>query len=247
MDNNLGKNMLIAGCTSGIGLEYVLRHGAVRDNQIVMIGRNQEKLEEVQKRLACTSHIICYDFEDIQNISQIFEQIKQWNIQFDSLIYCVGMDDTSPIKVVNETRANNMMNVNALSFLFLCKQFYKKKYSKDGASIVAISSLAAVRAEEGMALYSASKAALNSFIRIMAKEFCRRNIRVNGIMPAGVDTPMAERKGALLDGVSDGSNKGGQPYGLIPTNTIVDQIDFLLGEASAYTTGTILEINAGMI
>ena len=85
-------------------------------------------------------------------------------------------------------------------------------------------------------------------IRIMAKEFLGRGIRVNGILPAGVATQMEEKKGELLDGITgESADDQRQAVGSIPVSNIVSQILFLLSDESRYTTGSLIEINAGMI
>ena len=84
--------------------------------------------------------------------------------------------------------------------------------------------------------YSASKAALNSVVKTMSKEFVGRGIRVNAILPGDVDTPMARAKSVLL-GNDEATIQMDQRLGTIPVEQIVNQIDYLLSEKSAFMTG----------
>lgn len=104
-----------------------------------------------------------------------------------------------------------------------------------------------------MSSYSASKAALNSYVKTMAKEFLRRKIRVNAILPGAVSTPMAREKESLLKHVTS-VGKGevsvsdqAQSLGVIPSGIIASYVEFLLSDQSCYTTGELITIGAGRV
>lgn len=243
-----GKCILITGATSGIG-EACTRLLADTNSTLVIIGRNEEKLKLLESELPGNILPICYDLNDLTNLKSIYDICKKNEIKFDGMVYSAGMDGTWPVKVNSITSMQQMMNVNCFAFVELGKYFYSKRFSNDGASIVAISSLASLTAEMGMISYSASKAALNSAVRTMAKEFVRRKIRVNAILPGGVSSPMATKKGALLVGVSSEeqtiSTKDEQPLGMIPTEIIAEQVRYLLSDRSLFTTGELITISGG--
>ena len=104
--------------------------------------------------------------------------------------------------------------------------------------------------EIGMSSYCASKAALNSYVKTMSKEFIRRRIRVNAVLPAGVSTPMAEKKDSLLAGITDLGTENIpsanlQPLGMIPSDMIASQVQYLLSDNAGYITGELLTVSAG--
>ena len=243
-----GKNILITGATSGIG-EACARLLADNDSTLVIVGRNEEKLKMLEYELPGNILPIRYDLSDLVNLKSIYEICRENEIKLDGMVYSAGMDGTWPVKVNSITAMQQMMNVNCFAFVELGKYFYSKRFSHDGASIVAISSLASLTAEVGMVAYSASKAALNSAVRTMAKEFVRRKIRVNAILPGGVSSPMAVQKGLLLEGVSSESQtiptKNEQPLGMIPTEIIAEQVRYLLSDKALYTTGELITVSGG--
>lgn len=182
----------------------------------------------------------------------VFGACKECKIKLDGMVYSAGMDGTWPIKANNTALMEEMMKVNCFAFVEMARNFYSKRFSSDGASIVAVSSIASLLNDIGMSAYCASKAALNSYVKIMAKEFVRRKIRVNAVLPAGVSTPMAEKKGDLLSGLVVEETGGGndtslnpQPLGMIPAEAIASQIMFLLSDKATYITGELLTIGAG--
>lgn len=247
----MGNNYLIAGATSGIG-EACVHKLADKADGMVLVGRNADKLNALAKQYANKVRIypVAYDLLDLEHIGMIFEVCKTNKMKLNGMVYSAGMDGTWPLKVNNTIQMQQMMTVNCFAFAEMAKNFYSKKNSIDSSSIVAISSIASLTAEVGMSSYSASKAALNSYVKTMAKEFTRRKIRVNAVLPGGVSTPMAEEKEQLLESMvksdkTDREKGNSQPFGMIPRDIIASQVQFLLSDESAYTTGELFTVGAG--
>ena len=245
----MGNNYLIAGATSGIG-EACARLLAQEGHTLLLIGRNKEKLNLLTEQLPGKIIPICYDLNDLNNIKKIYDFCSENQVKLDGLVYSAGVDGTWPVKVNPIASMRQMMDVNCFAFVEMSRIFYSKRYSADGAAIVVLSSIASLTNEIGMMSYSASKAALNSVVKTMSKEFVRRRIRVNAILPGGVCTPMAEKKEALLSGVEDekAENTGQdkiQPLGMIPAEAIAEQVKYLLSDISSYMTGELMVISGG--
>lgn len=244
------KSYLIAGATSGIG-EACANRLAEEDTTLFLLGRNKDKLSALVDELPGRVIPICYDLSDLENIKSIFTVVSDNKKKLDGMVYSAGVDGTWPIKTNRLSAMQEMMNINCFAFVEMGKNFYSRRYSKDNSSIVAISSIASLLNEIGMASYSASKAALNSVVKTMSKEFIRRKIRVNAILPAGVNTKMAEQKAALLQGIENkteggaGSAREPQPLGIIPKEAIAEQAVYLLSCQSRFTTGELMTISAG--
>lgn len=249
----MGKNYLIVGASSGIGEACVHKLSEEAEN-LVVVARNKEKLYALQNKYGHEIGVypVPYDVMDLEQLKTIFQVCKDQKIKLDGMVYSAGMDGTWPIKVNNTVLMQQMMAVNCFAFVELAKTFYSKRYSNDGASLVAISSIASLTPEVGMSSYCASKAALNSYVKTMSKEFVRRKIRVNAILPGGVSTPMAVEKGKLLSvaeavdtNTREDSYSDPQPLGMIPSETIASQVAFLLSDQAAYITGELLTVGAG--
>lgn len=236
-------NYLIVGASSGIG-EACVRLLDEKDSTLFIVARREEKLNEIKRECMGNVIIIPYDLKDIFHVNTIFKSINE---KLDAMIYCAGMDGTWPVKTNNANMMQEMMNVNCFSFVEMAKNFYSVRNSNNGASIVAISSISSRLNDVGMSSYSASKAAMNSYVKTMAKEFLRRKIRVNAILPAGVATAMSESKGVLLNGISavhcDNSVAG---LGMIEPQNIAECVKFLISEQGKHITGELLTIGSGM-
>lgn len=243
----MGKNYIIFGASSGIGKACV-ESLASEENQLVIVARRIDLLKEIADSSLGYVYPVQYDLNDLENIKDVFRICTEHQFKLDGMVYSAGMDGTWPVKVNNIRFMQQMMNINCFAFVEVSKYFYSKRYSNDGASIVAISSIASLTSEIGMVSYSASKAALNSVVKTMSKEFIRRNIRVNAVLPGGVATPMAEEKGQLLSGIAEvqiEDNKNPQKLGMIPASYIANEVRRLLSDESRYTTGEMAVISGG--
>lgn len=253
------KNYMIVGATSGIG-EACAKLLSNSDVRLVVVGRNQEKLEWLKNNLEGEIIPVTYDLADLQGIKEIYSVCRTHSFKLDGMVYSAGMDGTWPVKVNPIAKMRDMMDVNCFAFVELAKQFYSKRNSNDGASVVAISSIASLTMEPGMMAYSTSKAALNAAVKTMAKEFVRRKIRVNAVLPAGVYTPMAEKKGELLAGIrheeedvnpnavalrSTATVGNEQSLGMITAEIVAEEVRFLLSDKARYKTGALEVIGAG--
>lgn len=232
------KTILVTGCTSGIGFA-VSKYLHEQGYGLLLVGRNEEKLKKISEETDSAPYVVC-DLEDDSQIPEIFNYCISNGLKLGGMVHCAGLGMDVPIRVIRENDMKRLMQVHYFAFLELCKLFYNRKISEDSASIIAISSISSITKRKGSTLYSASKNALNTAVQVASKEFIKRSIRVNAILPAYVDTHFIDNIGDLMD-ISKV-----QPMGLIPTIAIAETVGFLLSEKSKYITGALIPVTAGM-
>lgn len=238
-----GKNILITGASQGIGrgvAEYLISLGA----NIIAVARNEEKLQELREIAPSQVYIYPYDLSNVDDIEKIFIFCKNQNLKLDGLVYCAGVSITNPIKSLDVMELQSMYVVNTLAYIQMTKFFILKKYSNDSSSIIGISSAASKLCEKGMANYCTSKAAMNTYTSVLAKEVVKRRIRANTIAPAMVETDMYWGTLATIEGYEEYS-KEQQPFGVIPVEQVAYLVRFLLSEESLYITGACIPVSAG--
>ncbi len=237
-----GKKIMLIGASSGMG-ECMAKYFNDLGASIFLVGRNEERLQDVCSSLKGENDYAVTDLAQIENVKDIFEVSSRLQYKFDGLIFTAGVDYAIPIKVNNPERAQMMMNINANSFLEILKYATKKKNCTEQLSIVAISSIVTTVLNPGSAVYAASKAALETIVKVAAKELLTRKIRVNCISPALTDTPMiAERKKS--GGVYGENGVQLQKLGYIEPIQVAYLTDFLLSDKAKYMTGTVVEMSA---
>ncbi len=232
------KTVLVTGVTSGIGLATA-RYLDECGYRTVLVGRNQEKTISVSNSLKNGTYFIA-DLENTEDIAHIFEFCREEQIKLDGIVHAAGCVINVPARSFKNEDMEQQVRLHYYAFLELCREFYDRKVSNDGASIVAISSLASLTRLKGSLLYAGSKSALNAAISVLAKEYGKRSIRVNGLLPAYVSTRMTEG----LEEIIDVSEK--QPFGMIPPQNIAVLTEILLSDKAKYITGALIPVSGGM-
>ncbi len=237
----MNKTVLITGATSGIG-EDCARYLSCKGYDILIIGRNKEKLDALKAEFKdrCINSFQC-DLTENEAVDAIFSEIKDKKIFLDGLIHCAGIDSfAAPVRMIKNESVEKSFSLHTEVFVKMCKSFYRKEISNEGSSIIAISSLASLMCQRNSLDYSVSKAALNAAVKVISKEFIKRGIRVNAILPANVDTPMCDNLKKM------GNIEDIQPMGFIEPRYVSFMVEYLLSDKSKYMTGELIPISAGM-
>lgn len=232
------KWILLTGASSGIGRTTAKLLDST-GYRLVLVARRQECLVSLQKELTNPSLVYPFDLQALERIEEIFKACQEKQIKLDGLVHCAGMGTNIPIKSNSIEQMTGMMQTNYFSFMELGKYFSMRKYSSESSAIVAVSSISSLACYPGSAAYAASKSAINAAVRVMSKEFMRRKIRVNAILPAYVDAPLGPPKG-------DASYIAQQPLGIIEPAYIAYMVEYLLSERAKYITGTLIPISGGL-
>lgn len=238
------KTVLVTGATSGIGWAVAGRL-ATEGAKIVAVGRNKEKLAELEQKFPDRIYPYAYDLLDLEHIQEIFVFCREKGFKLDGLVHCAGIAINSVIRANDIEEMEETMRINCFAFMELGKYFSMKKYSHDGAALVAISSVEAFKNEKGLSQYAASKAALNSVVKTMSKEFMRRKIRVNAILPANVKTPMMMNIARQIENYLEMAEEW-QPMGLIEPEYIAYLAEYLLSDCARYMTGELVVMSGGL-
>ena len=223
-------NNLVIGASSGIGEAVVKKLGGVA------VARREERLKQFEK-------YELFDVSNLQEIEKFVKRVAKDYGKFDNLIFCAGVQNIKPLKVMKIDEIIEIFNINLLSAMIFAKAFSSKRVSNSNASMTFISSIASFRPESGILAYSASKSALNNFIKGGAKELSP--IRINGVAPGFLKTEMTEKfKSIYTDDFIDKLDKN-SPVGLANVDDIVNTIEFLIN--SNHITGEIITVDGGAV
>jgi len=241
-----GKKIVIAGGTSGIG-SATAKLLADQGADIYLLGRNQEKLNDVLNDLYGKGHkSYVVDFNQTVRYKDIFDDIISDRRKIDGVVYCVGQVRLLPVNSMKRALMDETMTVNLYSFIELLSVFSKNKYH-DGASVVGISSIASVYPQKGQGLYAASKSAMNAFVTSLSQELVKKGIRINTVMPGATDTRMYQN--AIQDKSPEEQEKmeKRQILGISDPAEIANVIVFLLSDASKVITGREIYADGGFV
>lgn len=237
------KYYMIAGASSGIGWEMA-KQISDKETTVILLARRRDRLEEVAAELKGESIVIPCDLTKSEEIENAFSVLRGQEIKLDGLIYCAGIYFLKTVKSMTQQDLEYMFRVNVFGFYEMCRNFYKVKASNAGASIVGISSYSAVEREKGLSAYAMTKEAMNVQTQVMAKEFLKRKIRINTVMPATVMSKMNTTDNRWTNEEIEAVEQR-QPLGIIPIENVVKVVQFLLSRDAEYITGESIAISAG--
>ncbi len=186
---------LITGASGGIGRDMAI----ILSNMgydLILVARNEEKLNELKKELDTESIIIATDLSDEQNCFDLYKKTKDENI--DILINNAGYGIHGYFKDSPIENDLNMINLNVKSVQILTKLFLNDFIEKDSGRILNVSSSAGLTIGGPLfASYYATKAYVSSLTRGIYGELksVKSNVTISHLCPGPVDTGFNKRAG----------------------------------------------------
>lgn len=174
------KTALITGAASGIGLATAQRLASEGAGRLFLVDVDEEALNRID--LPTDAMLVPGDVAD----EQFWDSIQLGTL--DHAVVNAGIAAAAPIMDLSFEEWRRIQSVN-LDGAFLTIRAALRAI-REGGSIVAVASAAALKAERGIGAYAASKAGLIQLARVAAKEGADRKVRVNIIAPGGVETPI---------------------------------------------------------
>ncbi|GAA2802924.1 SDR family oxidoreductase [Saccharopolyspora taberi] len=183
-----GKTAIVTGGSRGIGRAVVERLAADGATVVFSYATDRTAAERLRAGLGDRVHAVRADLADPAQVERIFTTADEHFDHLDVLVNNAGVPSHAPITDVAETDYDRIMAVNAKG-TFLAIQHAARRM-REGGRIVNVSSMSTAYATPGEAVYAASKAAVEQFTRVAAKELGPRGITVNAVAPGPTDTDL---------------------------------------------------------
>ena len=162
----------------------------------------------------------------------------------DGIVLNAGIVKLSPIAFINDDSVDELFEVNVQSSIKLIQRLVRNKKLKKGASIVFISSIATQKATIGNAVYNATKGAVNSFVKSLAIELAKKQIRANAILPGFVPTGILETSPMTEEEIQ--THLQNYPLGRFGKPDDVAYLAvYLLSKQSNWMTGSLINLDGG--
>lgn len=238
------RRAVVLGGTHGIGLAVVERLLG-SGHEVLLTGSRAPSLDARVRSLGPRAHGVKVDLTTLADLDAL-ERAAAALGPLDLVVVNAGVAALTPFLQVTEADYDRHFAVNTKGALFALQRLVPRL--RDGASVVMTSSVAEAGGTPGMIVYSATKAALRSFVSTLAAELLPRRIRVNAVAPGFIDTPTMgtaemtpdERAAfsALGDHLTPMARHGSSAE-------VARAIEFLAYEAT-FTTGISLAVDGGL-
>jgi NAD(P)-dependent dehydrogenase (short-subunit alcohol dehydrogenase family) len=236
----------ITGSTHGIGFgiaEAFAKKGA----KIVINSHEKDNgaLDKLKNLTEC--YFVQSDLSTIDGNKKLIQEAKVKLGKIDTLINNAGTFQDTYFENINKEKFDKTFNLNVRGYMFTSQEFVKQiSNDQNNSSIICIGSSNSLAAEKNSVMYDTSKGAVLMMVKSMAVSLASKNIRVNGIGPGILETPLT----------SPGLNKGNNKKVIssqIPLGRIGEPSDiggaavFLASEEAKYITGQMLYVDGGIL
>ena len=239
----LGKTAFITGGDSGIGRSAAVHFAREGANIAIVYLKEDKDAKETKEMIEKEGQQCLLISGDLKDEKFCKTAIKKCITTFKTINVLVNnaaiQFPQKELEKITAAQLHKTFETNIYPYFYITKAALP--YLKEGDTIINTSSVTAYRGSEHLVDYSSTKGAIVSFTRSLSTMLAKRKIRVNGVAPGPIWTPLIV---ASFDKLSDFGKdnpmeRAGQPSEVGPAYV------FLACEDSSYITGQFIHINGG--
>lgn len=239
-----GKVAIVTGASKGIGAAVAKHLAAEGASVVVNYASSRDGADRVVTEIAAQGGKAVVAQANVAKPADIERLFAETNKAFgalDILVNNAGIYEGQPLGQITEENFHQHFNLNVLG-LILATQEAMKYFGPTGGSIVNLSSVVSTLSPAGLAVYNATKSAVDGLTRTFAKELGARKIRVNSVNPGPVETEGTRKMIDEIQGYAAVTPLGriGQPDDIAPV------VVFLASPDSGWITGESLYVSGGL-
>jgi NAD(P)-dependent dehydrogenase (short-subunit alcohol dehydrogenase family) len=244
MTDYRNRTAVIVGGTHGMGLATarLLVEGGAR---VMVVGRDPLNVSRAAETLGPEALAIRADISDMADIAALAKSVEREFGEVDLAFINAGIGIFEPFELVDEATYDRYFAVNARGAFFTAQKL--APLVRNGGAFV-FTTVTSGNASPGLAVYSATKAAVRVFAQTLAAELLPRRIRVNTVAPGFIDTPTMGVADATPEERAELSRLGDEatPMKRHGTAEEVARAVLFLGFDATFTTGAELPVDGGL-
>jgi len=242
-----GKVAIVTGASKGIGAAIAKGLADVGASVVVNYASSREGADRVVAEIVGRGGkaiAIKADVSKAVDVKRLFDETKKAFGSLHVLVNNAGVYSFAPLEDITEDEFHREFNINVLGVLLACREAMKY-FGPGGGSVINISSVASTSPTPTAVVYSATKGAVDTITRVLAKELGPKKIRVNAINPGGVETEGVHSMG-LSGSEFEKQMVARTPLGRLgQPDDIASVAVFLASAASGWMTGETIAVGGG--
>ncbi len=190
MDNFSGKNVLITGASSGIGLAMA-KDFANRGANLILTARSEDKLMQLAKDLSgkgIKTHVFIEDISLPNSAQKLFNQVNAAELEVDVLVNNAGYGRWGNFDECPMEDYENMVHLNVTSLTELSYLFVDQMVKRGSGGIINVASTAAFFPIPYSAVYAATKAYVLSLSEALNFEYSKKGVHVMAVCPGATES-----------------------------------------------------------
>ncbi|MGV8114980.1 MAG: SDR family oxidoreductase [Lentimicrobium sp.] len=239
-------NILITGVSKGLGLE--ITRTLLSDNHKVFgVSRSVTgELKSLMAQYPDSLFIKTFDLERVEEVKSLFsDEFLGYHVQLHGFVNNAAAAYDDIITNLNLDQLDRMFRINVYTPMMLTKLVIRNMLlNRISGSIVHISSISVHTGYKGLAMYAASKGALEAFSKNTAREWGERGIRSNCVVAGFMETNMSSTLSAEQ---KDRIYKRTSLKVPVDLGSVANTVSFLLNDGSKSVTGQNIHVDAGTI
>ncbi len=239
------KVALVTGSARGIGKAIALRLA----QEEVCVGlvdlRDTRPLAQQMQASGYTAVPLSVDITDYESVTRAVDTVVRKYGEIDILVNNAGIIVRGTILELSHEDWQRVMNVNVNGTFNCCKAVIPQMVKQSYGRIVNITSIAGKMGDITAApAYGASKGAINTFTKSLARQLAGYNITVNAVAPHAIETDMSaewsdEKRRKVINSIP--LKRLGKP------EEVAEAVVFLVSEGASFITGEVLDMNGGYL
>lgn len=242
-----GQVVIVTGASSGIGAATA-RRLASEGARVVLVARDAERLAAVRASLGGEGHVArTCDVTDETAVAALYGELRNEVGAVNALVHCAGGHWLRPLQLTMTAHLEEMLRSHVVSSIAVTRTLFSARLmSKEGGSVVWLSSAAALQGGAGTVAYAAAKGAIISASRALAVEVARRKVRVNVVAPGVVKTPQSDAWMNGLPAEQVEAIERDHLLGFGSADDVAGVIAFLVSADARWITGTTIVADGGL-
>ncbi|GAC1396846.1 MAG: SDR family NAD(P)-dependent oxidoreductase [Mycobacterium sp.] len=246
----MSRVAVVTGGASGMGEATCFELGR-RGHKVAVLDVDATAAQRVCDDLRAdgvSALAVAADVSDRAAVEEAFAKVRSELGPVHILVTSAGVVDFAAFAEITPQAWDRLIAVNLTGTFHCCQVAVPNMVEANWGRIVMISSSSAQRGSPGMAHYAASKGALLSLTRSLAREYGPIGITVNNIPPSAIETPMQHQSQAAGHLPANEQMAASVPLGHLGTgDDIAAAVGFLCSEQAGFITGQTLGVNGGSV